>query len=138
MGDKAAYASDSPRKSKTCFVTVGATAPFDKLIKAILELKFLQALRDADYTNLQVQHGYEGQDNLFNRLSTEYKIAQFCENSHLELTGFGFDKDGLDKYMQGAKVIAPRGTGTDNASEGAVISHAGQRVVRDLARIMKC
>lgn len=136
--DKAADASGSLRKSKTCFVTVGATAPFDELIKAILEPKFLQTLRDADYTDLQIQHGYEGQDNLFSRLSRDSKIAEFCESSQLKLTGFGFDKDGLDKYMRGAKGIAPRGLGTANATEGAVMSHAGQRVVRDFARIVKC
>src|SRR5436305_11358994 len=70
MGDNVAdNASGSSKKSKTCFVTVGATAPFDKLIEAILEPKFLNALHDADYTELLVQHGYEGQGNLFNRLS---------------------------------------------------------------------
>ena len=127
MGDnKATDASDLPRESKTFFVTVGATAPFDELIKAILEPKFLQALRDAGYSDLQVQHGYEGPDNVFNRLSRDPKITEFCQSSHLKLTGFGFDKDGIDKYMRRAKGNAPRGPGTDKASEGAVMSHAGQ------------
>jgi beta-1,4-N-acetylglucosaminyltransferase len=139
MGDnRAADASGPPRKTKTCFITVGATAPFDGLIKAVLEPKFLQALRDANYTDLQVQHGYEGQDNLFSRLSRQPSISEFCESSHLKLTGFGFDKDGLDKYMRGAKGTAPRGAETDNTSEGAVMSHAGQQAVHALATIVTC
>lgn len=133
MGDNVASdASQWSSKTKTCFVTVGATAPFDALIKAILEPKFLQALHDAGYTDLQVQHGYEGQDNLFNRLSSQPKVLQFCENSNLKLSGFGFDKDGLDKYLRGAKGQALRGSGTDNTSEGAVMSHSGQQAVSDV------
>jgi beta-1,4-N-acetylglucosaminyltransferase len=127
MGDnETADASGSSRKTKTCFVTVGATATFDALIKGVLEPKFLQALHKANFTDLQVQHGYEGQDNLFSRLSRQPKVSEFCESSHLKLTGFAFDKDGLDKYMRGAKGIASRGSGTDNTTEGAVMSHAGQ------------
>jgi beta-1,4-N-acetylglucosaminyltransferase len=138
MGDnRAADASGSPRKTKICFITVGATAPFDGLIKAVLEPKFLQALHDANYTDLQVQHGYEAQDNLFSRLSQHPNISEFCKSSHLKLTGFGFDKDGLDKYMRGAKGIAPRGSEIDNISEGVVMSHAGQQAVRALASHVK-
>ena len=139
MGEsEAPDAPESLRKPKTCFVTVGATAPFDGLIKAILDLKFLHALRDADYTDLQVQHGYEGPDNPFSRLSKESKVAEFCESSHLRLTGFGFDTDGLDKYLQRAKGTALRGLGTENACEGAVMSHAGQHVVRGFFVIARC
>jgi beta-1,4-N-acetylglucosaminyltransferase len=104
MGDNVAdNASGSSKKSKTCFVTVGATAPFDELIKAILEPKFLKALHDADYTELLVQHGYEGQGNLFNRLSGQPNVSELCESSRLKVSGFAFDKDGLDKYLRGAK-----------------------------------
>ena len=139
MSDSAAGgAPGSSREHKTCFVTVGATAPFDALIKAVLEPKFLQALRKANYTKLQIQHGHESEDNLFTRLSRQAEVSELCKNSNLELTGFGFDKDGLDRYMRGAKGNAPRGQGTEDAGEGAVISHAGQQVVRDLATITQC
>jgi beta-1,4-N-acetylglucosaminyltransferase len=139
MGDnKAADVSGPPRKTKTCFVTVGATAPFDGLIEAILEPKFLQALHEANYTDLQIQHGYEDQDNLFSHLSRQSNVSEFCESSHLKLTGFAFDKDGLNKYMCGAKGIAPRGSRTENATEGIVMSHAGQQAVRDPTTIPMC
>src|SRR3954451_211869 len=116
MGDNVAdNASGSSKKSKTCFVTVGATAPFEQLIEAILEPKFLKALHDAHYTELLVQHGYEGQGNLFNRLSGQPNVSEFCENSKLKVSGFAFDKHGLDKYLRGAKDAG-----------GAVMSHAGQ------------
>jgi hypothetical protein len=116
MGDNVADNASGPsKKTKSCFVTVGATAPFDKLIKAILEPKFLKALHDADYTELLVQHGYEGQGNLFNRLIGQPNVSEFCTSSKLKVSGFGFDKDGLEKYLRGAK-----------DSGGAVMSHAGQ------------
>jgi beta-1,4-N-acetylglucosaminyltransferase len=116
MGDNVAdNAPRSSKKTKFCFVTVGATAPFDALIKAILEPKFLKALHDADYTELLVQHGYEGEDNLFNRLSGQPNVSEFCESSKLRVSGFGFDKDGLDKYLRRAKDAG-----------GTVMSHAGQ------------
>ena len=126
MGDTATGGSPlSSREHKTCFVTVGATAPFDALIKAVLEPNFLQALRKANYTKLQIQHGYEAEDNLFSRLSRQAEISEFCKNSNLEVTGFSFDKDGLDTYMRGAKGDAPRGQGTAGAGQGVVMSHAG-------------
>lgn len=126
MGDnEAAHAPGLQRKTKTCFVTVGATVPFDGLIKAVLEPNFLRSLRDAEYTDLQVQHGYDDEDNLFSRLSSQADISEFCRSSTLTLTGFSFDKAGLGKYMRGAKGVAPRSPGTDNAVEGAVISHGG-------------
>ena len=116
MGDNAADNASGPsKKTKSCFVTVGATAPFDELIKAILEPKFLKALHDADYTELLVQHGYEGQGNLFNRLIGQPNVSEFCKSSKLKVSGFGFDKDGLDNYLRGAKDCG-----------GAVMSHAGQ------------
>lgn len=115
MGDNAADNASGPsKKTKSCFVTVGATAPFDELIKAILEPKFLKALHDADYTELLVQHGYEGQGNLFNRLIGQPNVSEFCKSSKLKVSGFGFDKDGLDKYLRSAKDCG-----------GAVMSHAG-------------
>ena len=108
-------ASGPSKKTKSCFVTVGATAPFDELIKAILEPKFLKALHDADYTELLVQHGYEDQGNLFNRLIGQSNVSEFCKSSKLKVSGFGFDKDGLGKYLRDAK-----------DGGGAVMSHAGQ------------
>jgi beta-1,4-N-acetylglucosaminyltransferase len=116
MGDNVADNTPGPpKKTKSFFVTVGATVPFDELIKAILEPKFLHALHDADYRELLVQHGYEGQDNLFTRLCGQPNVSKFCERSKLKVSGFGFDKYGLDKYLRGAKDAG-----------GAVMSHAGQ------------
>ena len=135
MGDK--VPSDAAG-SKTCFVTVGATAPFDGLIKAILEPKFLKALHDANYTDLKVQHGYESEDNLFSRLSKQTEVSEFCKSSNLKMTGFGFDTEGLDNHIRRAKDSAPRGSKLDNSSEGAVMSHAGQLALQQLAFGASC
>ena len=135
MGDKV---PSNAAGSKTCFVTVGATAPFDGLIKAILEPTFLKALHDANYTDLKVQHGYEGKDNLYSPLSKQAEVLEFCKSSNLKVTGFGFDKDGLDNHIRGAKESAPRGPKLDNRSEGAVMSHAGQPDVQQLAIRASC
>lgn len=125
--DQAKDTSKSTMKTKVCFVTVGATAPFDALIKAIFEPKFIQALHDADYTLLRVQHGHEGQDGVFQRLVGQAKVLDICESCKIDVSGFGFNRDGLDGELRGAKGIGPRGARQEDMIEGAVISHAGQK-----------
>lgn len=127
MGDQPANDDAATgRKTKVCFVTVGATAPFDALIKAIFEPKFLQALHDAGFTLLRIQHGHEGQDGFFQRLAGQPAVLDICENCKIDISGFGFNKDGLDAEIRAAKGIGGREAKQVDMVEGAVISHAGK------------
>ena len=104
----------NPRK--VCFVTVGATASFDSLVKATLSPQFLEALKTYDYTDVRLQYGKDGHKILeeFNR--SKDTMSQGAQD--LSICGFDFNKQGLGSEMQAAK-------GEGNGVEGVVISHAG-------------
>lgn len=97
---------------KVCFVTVGATASFDALIKATLSPPFLEVLKTHDYTHLRLQHGKDGQKML------EESVSANSRTQNLKISGFDFNKQGLGSEMRAAK-------GEDNRLEGVVVSHAG-------------
>ena len=96
-------------------MTVGATANFDALIKAVLSPPFLKALQTSDYTDLVLQHG-KGGGKIFQDFAAE-NPPNSKGRYGLDIIGFGFNKAGLDVEMRAAK-------GKGNA-EGIVISHAG-------------
>ena len=98
---------------KVCFVTIGATAAFDELLRAVLASRFLQALQASGYTTLSLQYGKNGQHILADLDAT----AQ-TKKHDIEVTGFDFNKQGLGREMWAAKAGADR-------EEGVVISHAG-------------
>ena len=102
--------------SKTCFVTIGATASFSGLIKAVLSAEFCKALGAQRYTNLLVQYGQDG-TNLYEQCLQQ---AREDADSGLEIHGFDIDKAGLGRYMRQAK-----GDRSNPDSEGVIISHAG-------------
>lgn len=104
------------RTSRTCFVTIGATARFDSLIKAVLSPPFLQSLYDYGYTALVLQHGTEGAQiyNDFMAVNEAGSKGRY----DLDISGFDFNKRGLGAEMQAAK-------GRTGTAEGVVISHAG-------------
>ena len=104
------------RPRKLCFVTIGATAAFDALIKAALSPPFLAALKISGYTDLQLQHGKDGR--LILEEFRESYGAKSEEEHGIVVTGFDFNKQGLGSEMRAAK-------GEDNRIEGVVISHAG-------------
>lgn len=104
--------TDSPRPRKLCFVTIGATASFDALITAVLSEPFLETLKTADYTDLLIQHGLEGE-----KILKDFKPDN-SEEHGIRVRGFAFNKKGLGQEMRAAK------GGKDDA-EGIVISHAG-------------
>lgn len=112
-------------KEKVCFVTVGATAPFDGLVRAVLSPPFLRALSRAGYTTLRVQHGKEGKLNLFQDLSTAPETVELSNGLHMSISGFDFNTDGLDDEFQNAKGLQARGSKDAVTGEGCVISHAG-------------
>ena len=101
---------------KLCFVTIGATAAFDSLIKAVLSPEFLQRLHDFGYTDLLLQYGKDGHtilEDFRSRLGTKSE-----EDFGIQITGFDFNKKGLGSEMRAAK-------GEGGRLEGVVISHAG-------------
>lgn len=104
--------------SKTCFVTIGATASFSALIKAVLSAPFLSALQSQQYTELLIQYGQDGKD-LYDGAMKQAKAT--VDSSGIKVTAFDLDKAGLGRYMRQAK-------GTKGAQEGVVISHAGMPI----------
>ncbi|KAI4122006.1 MAG: hypothetical protein LQ347_006665 [Umbilicaria vellea] len=119
-------AAENVRGKKLCFVTIGATASFDALIQEVLSDRFLEALRDASYSDLLLQHGMEGGKILedFRKKSTS-KSRQLYD---LNIRGFDFNKAGLGQEMRAAK-------GGNDTTEGVVISHAGSGSILDALRI---
>lgn len=104
------------RTPRTCFVTIGATARFDSLIKAVLSPPFLQSLYAFGYTALILQHGTEGAQ-IYHDFMTANKAGSNGRFG-LDISGFDFNKRGLGAEMQAAK-------GRTGTAEGVVISHAG-------------
>lgn len=101
---------------KVCFVTIGATAGFDSLIRASLSAPFLDALSALNYTDLRLQYGRDGQSIL-----AEYqrdKPVALNGKQELAISGFDFKKEGLGSEMSATKY------GNDGV-DGVVISHAG-------------
>lgn len=101
---------------KLCFVTVGATAAFDSLIKAVLSPEFLQRLHAFGYTDLRLQYGKDGHTILKDYRSRFGSESE--EEFGIQITGFDFNKKGLGFEMRAAK-------GEGARLEGVVISHAG-------------
>ncbi|KAL2048829.1 hypothetical protein ABVK25_010887 [Lepraria finkii] len=115
-----------PRPRKLCFVTIGATAAFDALIKAALSPPFLEALKISGYTDLLLQHGKDGR--LILDEFRESNGAKSEEEHGIVVSGFDFNKQGLGSEMRAAK-------GEDNRTEGVVISHAGSGSILNALRI---
>ncbi|KAL8642210.1 MAG: hypothetical protein Q9228_001086 [Teloschistes exilis] len=108
---------------RVCFVTIGATAAFDQLLKAVLTPDFLQALQALNYTTLSLQYGKNGAKILEDRESSANS------NSYgIEITGFDFNRKGLGQEMWCCKAGEER-------AEGVVISHAGSGSILDALRI---
>ncbi len=111
---------------KLCFVTIGATAAFDSLIKAALSPPFLGALQAFGYSDLLLQHGEEGRAIL-----KDFAAADSTDSKAkygLTISGFDFNKRGLEQEMRAAK-------GHHGGAEGVVISHAGSGSILAALRI---
>lgn len=107
------------RPSKVCFVTIGATAPFEKLLNAVLDKTFLEALHGEQYTNVVLQYGKAQGKVIYDKFITTRR-DDVQRSMGIEVTGFDFKADGLDNEMRRAKGhFEPKG------EEGLVISHAG-------------
>lgn len=117
----------SSRPRKVCFVTIGATASFQALIRATVSSTFCHSLEQNDYTDLIVQYGADG-DALFQSLLQI--IASSGQGARVNVSGFGLDTNGLAQYMNLAKT-----GGGDGGVEGLVVSHAGSGTILQALRI---
>ncbi|KAK8219083.1 hypothetical protein IWZ00DRAFT_137515 [Phyllosticta capitalensis] len=109
---------------KYCFVTIGATAAFDTLIKGCFQPDVLAALAATGYTNLLVQYGKDGKP-LFDEL-----VKSTAGSSSIKIDGFGFSQYGLVEHMKLVK-----GSPLDGSNEGLVVSHAGSGSILDALRL---
>ncbi|CAD6590888.1 MAG: N-acetylglucosaminyldiphosphodolichol N-acetylglucosaminyltransferase catalytic subunit alg13 [Alectoria sarmentosa] len=114
------------KPQKVCFVTVGATASFDSLIRASLSPPFLEALKTYHYTELRLQHGKDEQKIMEDFMGGYDTSSE--EGQDLLVGGFDFNKQGLGSEMRAAK-------GESEGIEGVVISHAGSGSILDALRI---
>ena len=110
------------RFPKVCFVTIGATAAFDSLLRAVLSQSFIERLVESGYTDLQVQYGADGH-SLFRQYSKQ-EAAAVSSSPNINITGFDFRKAGLGAEMGAAR-------------NGVVISHAGN-ITSKCLRAAKC
>ncbi len=109
----------SEKPSKVCFVTIGATASFDKLLKAVLDISLLEALHKAEYTDLLIQYGKEKGKTIYDSfISREHDKVK--RTWGINITGFDFNINGLGEQMRKAK-----GAPGSGSKEGLIISHAG-------------
>ncbi|KAI4151630.1 MAG: hypothetical protein LQ340_003387 [Diploschistes diacapsis] len=119
------------RQPKLCFVTIGATASFDSLIEAVLDIRFIQTLRDARYSELRVQHGKQGK-LMFDEFVKTHRRGRHSTGDELiegvVVGGFDYKRRGLAEDMRQAK------GGIDGHVEGVVISHAGTGSILDAFR----
>jgi beta-1,4-N-acetylglucosaminyltransferase len=102
---------------KLCFVTVGATASFEKLIQAVLHESFLAELEKHKFTRLLIQYGKGGQ-HVFDAYRAEYESGNIDHG--LEIGGFEL-RPNLTPYLRMVQ------DDPSNFQElGMVISHAGE------------
>ncbi|KAI1933128.1 N-acetylglucosaminyldiphosphodolichol N-acetylglucosaminyltransferase catalytic subunit alg13 [Ophidiomyces ophidiicola] len=126
--DSERYSSDNPASPvKLCFVTVGATASFNTLVREILNADFLEALRKQSYTHLLIQFGQLGYEvfNTFKNTSG----PDLKEKFGLAIDGFDYNVDGLKQEMMAIK--ANPGL---HRLEGVIISHAGSGTILEAMR----
>ncbi|EXJ88795.1 hypothetical protein A1O3_01859 [Capronia epimyces CBS 606.96] len=110
------------KAAKRCFVTIGATASFNGLLKAVLEPGFITELQRVGYTELRIQYGDGAGEEIFETRTKELRDALAKDN--FDITGFGFNKTGLREEMTRVK-------GQSIETEGMVISHAGSGSILD-------
>jgi beta-1,4-N-acetylglucosaminyltransferase len=120
---------------KLCFITVGATANFDLLIRASVDLSFLRYLSLQGYTDLLLQHGKDG-DKLLRELlpdvnfSTDDPLVEdpSAVVNDIKISSFDFRKEGLQKEM-----LAARGGSLQFREAGVVVCHAGTSATQLIA-----
>lgn len=98
---------------KLCFVTVGATASFEKLLEQVLTSKFLETLAERHYTHLLIQYGKNGEEI--------YQSFLESAQSHHGIILGGFDfKPTIESEMMMTVEREKR-----QQERGLIICHAG-------------
>ncbi|KAF2840142.1 glycosyltransferase family 1 protein [Patellaria atrata CBS 101060] len=110
---------------KLCFVTVGATASFDRLIDSVISPKVLKTLKELGYTDVTIQYG-DYSKSFFE--SVVKANSSTISELGLTITGFDFRSYGLEDDMLDAK-------GEWGNAEGVVITHGGSGTVLDALRL---
>ncbi|KAJ5905302.1 UDP-N-acetylglucosamine transferase subunit alg13 [Penicillium subrubescens] len=110
---------------KLCLVTVGATAPFEKLVQAVLHESFLAELEKHKFTRLLIQHGKGGQQ-VFDAYRAEYESGNIDHG--IEIGGFDL-RPNMIPYLR-----MVRDDPGDFQELGMVISHAGTGSILDALR----
>jgi len=124
----------NPKPEKICLVTVGATAPFNALIRAALTPQFLSSLSNHEYTCVVIQYGQLDPQN-FTELVSELKDE---EKHGIEIQGFDFGRgaswSNLLRAVKGDHMGSVVAWGKENTKKrklsrqrerGIVVSHAG-------------
>ena len=109
---------DQSSYMKLCFVTVGATASFELLLRTVLDEPFLSALQQHGYTHLLVQYGKDGQPIFENFIQSNPPGSEACHG--IEIGGFDFNPAGLREEMCLTQTNTELGQ-----NGGMIISHAG-------------
>lgn len=104
--------------SKLCFVTTGATAPFNALIESVLKPSSLDALLENGFTHLLVQYG--SAKDVFTRASS---AARSHVQDKVIIDGIDFNPDGLEAQFRLVQ-----------QSKGLAISHAGSGSILEALR----
>jgi len=121
-------------RKKLCFVTIGATARFDDLIKEVIQEQFLRALIAARYTHLTIQYGHS--DDIIDKEHQIRKIQdRLPEAREITIESFSFEED----PEFGNVMCRAKGGFVDEDDEdgedGMIITHAGAGSVMDATRI---
>ncbi|KAL2216247.1 family 28 putative glycosyltransferase [Thermoascus aurantiacus ATCC 26904] len=128
MAHEAPGSAQKGQPKKLCFVTIGATASFDMLVRHVLDESFLKALKEHAYTHLLVQYGEEGRSIFEEFLSTHPPGSE--GRYGLEIDGFDYKKMGL-----GEELRLTKGQLAEGRTEGVVISHAGSGSILEALRV---
>jgi beta-1,4-N-acetylglucosaminyltransferase len=109
--------TEKKRRTKVCFVTVGATAKFDDLIQELLGDDCVNALASVGYSviSLQYGHGKELAERCYTKL-----LQTFQDHlpGNIVIDAFDFSQVPLTDLMRRAKAEQGR-------EEGMIITHAG-------------
>ena len=103
---------------KLCFVTLGATADFFDLLKAVCDVEFVKRLHQHGYTELRIQFGKGGSKIFSEFVSNRLLPSRDTLMEQVSIIGFDFH-DSLSEDMRMAK------GGIAGYKEGVIISHAG-------------
>lgn len=113
-----------PSLSRTCFVTIGATAGFRPLLDEIASGRFRSKLQDLGYTKLVVQCGPDVDYFQAAVAQSESNCSLATTSSKLSIESFAYTDD-IGSMMR----LAGPSSGHDDGVQrgyGVIVSHAGK------------